>query len=103
MGLFNKNPKNQQESTQETFEKLGVNFESYDSAKIKEKNSDSLKQIATDIANNKWFKVSMALSMAPADTQATVGYLGAMFNQNMIQIRQNEIIIRLLEKLVNNK
>ena len=100
MGFFDKKvAKTAEQKTQEIFEKYGLDMENYDEAKIKEQNIKNLKQVANDVAGNSWFKAGMALSFASADKQATVGYLSAIFNQNFIVIRQNELMIRLLEKL----
>ena len=96
MGIFDK--KTVEEKTTETFEKFGLNIDEYDSNRIKTENLKNIKQIARDIVGNSWFKAGMAFSFASADKQATVGYLSAIFNQNWILIRQNELIIRLLEK-----
>ncbi len=95
MGLFSS--KTEEEKLREVFDKYGLDMEGYDTAEIKKQNSKNLKQIAKDIVGNKWFKAGMALSFASADKQATVGYLSAIVNQNWILIRQNELIIRLLE------
>ncbi len=97
MGLFSK--KTKEEEVREAFEKFGLNIIAYDEDKIKEENIKNLKQIAQDVILNNWFKTGMALSFASLDKQAAVGYLSAVFNQNWIIIRQNELMIRLLEKL----
>lgn len=101
MGIFTQ--KTEEEKIREMFEKFGLDIENYNITKIRKKNVENIKKIAQDIAGNRFLKAGMALSMAPADKQATVGYLSAIFNQNWILIRQNELIIRLLEKISINK
>lgn len=96
MGIFSS--KTNEEKIDEAFKKYGLDMENYSQAQIKEENSKNLKQIAQDIIGNKWFKAGMALSFASADKQATIGYLSAIVNQNWILIRQNELIIRLLDE-----
>jgi len=85
------------------FEKFGLDIENYDDEKIKKENIKNLEKIGRDIAGNSFMKAGMALSFVSVDKQATVGYLSAIFNQNWILIRQNELIIRLLEKIAKNK
>jgi hypothetical protein len=96
MSLFNS--KSEEEKLKETFKKCGLDIDNYTDDEIRIENANNLKQIAKDVVGNSWFKAGMALSFASADKQATVGYLSAIFNQNWILIRQNELIIRLLQK-----
>lgn len=79
-----------------------MNIDEYDEAKLRELNVSSLKKIGTDIAGAGWFKMELTLSGSPA-SQITVGYLSALVNQGWISIRQNEIIIRELQKLNTTK
>jgi len=99
MGIFTQ--KTEEEKIRETFERFGLDIENYDTSKIRKENVKNIKKIAQDIAGKSFFKASMAFSMASADKQATVGYLSAIFNQNWILIRQNELIIRQLKKNSN--
>src|SRR4030042_4616564 len=98
MGLFSKKPvKSEEQKTKEVLEKYGLNINPSDIADIKRKNVKNIQEIARDIAASKWIK--FALAFGPLDRQATVGYLSAIFNQNWILVRQNEIIIKLLEEI----
>ncbi|MBU1088507.1 hypothetical protein KKA02_01330 [Patescibacteria group bacterium] len=102
MGLFSS--KTEEEKLKKIFDKYGLDIENYDTVEVKKQNSKNLKQIAQDIIGNGWFKASMALSpLISADKRATVGYLSAIVNQNWILIRQNELIIRLLENKTKKK
>ena len=100
MGIFG-DKKPQEDKDKEIFNQFGLDIENYDEKAIKDANVKNLKQIASDLAGKSWMKAGMALSLASADKQATVGYLSAIFNSNLIMIRQNELIIRALEKIAN--
>lgn len=97
MGLFGPT-KTAEEKLHDIFVKYGLDMDSYDTRQIKEENSKNLKEIANSVLANKLFQAGMALSFAPAPEQAKLGYLTAIVNQNWIMMRQNELIIRLLEK-----
>lgn len=99
MGIFSKAKQQSEEEIKETIQKCGLDIDSYDTDKIREENYKNLKQVALEVNNNKWFRAGMAIMMGAPDKQATVGALNAIVNQNWILIRQNELIIRLLEKL----
>lgn len=104
MGFFNSNiKKTDEEKIQEIFEKYGLDIENYNETEIKEQNIKNLKQVANDVVGNNWIRMGMSLSFAPADKQAIIGYLSAIFNQNFILIRQNELMVRLLKKIANKK
>lgn len=107
MGLFTKKTPEeisaiQKDKMHETLEKYGLDLENYSIDEIRKRNGDNLRRIASDLAGNKWFKAGLALSFAKASEQATVTFLSATVEQNWILLRQNEIIIKELQKL-NNK
>ncbi len=95
------NRKTDEEKDQEIHEKYGLDLDSYDVARIKRENAKNLQEIGKDLAGKKFMKAGMAFSLAPAHEQASVGYLSAIFNTNLILIRQNELIIRHLERLLD--
>jgi hypothetical protein len=104
MGLFTQKTPEEAEiekrkAEKETLEKFGLDLENYSIAEIAKRNVENLRKIASDIRANKWFKAGLALSFAKAHEQATVTYLSALVEQNWILLRQNEIIIRELQKL----
>ena len=104
MGLFSKKSSEQIEEEEknkikQTLNKYGLDLENYTSPDIKKKNVQNIRNIASDLAGNKWFKAGMALSFAKGEEQAKVTYLSAIVEQNWILIRQNEIIIRELQQL----
>lgn len=101
MGLFKSKEeleaKNEQK-IRDMLDKYGLNMESYDDRDIKEKNANNIRRIAADLVGNGLFKAGMALSFAKAEEQAKVTYLSALVEQNWIIIRQNEAILRKLDK-----
>ncbi len=101
MGIFGK-PKTKEEKTQELHEKYGLDIDNYDKAKIKEENTKNLRQIANDLSMAGVNKFAMGLTMNQVD-HAKVQYLSSIFETNLILIRQNELIIRALEKLAEKK
>lgn len=108
MGFFtSKTPEEikleQEEKTRKFLEKYGLDLEHYSSDDIKQKNVLNLHKIADDLRANKWFKAGMALSFAKGEEQAKVTYLSALVEQNWILVRQNEIIIKELQKVNRSK
>ena len=78
-------------------EKFGVDFDSYTSDDIKEKNVASLKEIASSLAGSKMYFGSL-LSGNSNETFA-LEMSRAQVEQNFILMRQNEEIIRLLKQI----
>ena len=87
----------------EALDKFGLDLETYSIDEIKKRNAENLKRIALDLRGNKWFKAGLALSFARASEQATVTYLSALVEQNWILLRQNEIMIKELQKLASGR
>ncbi|MCL5125315.1 MAG: hypothetical protein M1511_12610 [Deltaproteobacteria bacterium] len=101
MGIFGKSKSNE-EKQKELFEKYGLDIDSYDDQKIKEKNAKNLHQIAEDLFLSGLNKFGMGLTMSIPD-HAKVQYLSAIFESNLIIIRQNELILRALMKIADKK
>ena len=101
MGIFGKQ-KTDEEKQRELFEKYGLDIDNYDSAQIQKENAKNLKQIATDLAMSGINKFAMGLTMSQPD-HAKVQYLSSIFETNLILIRQNELIIRALNKIADKK
>jgi len=104
MGWFTSKTPEQVEAEQKamikkTLEQYGLNLDDYTVDQIKQRNIDNLNKIANDLIGNKWFKAGMALSFASGEEQAKVTYLSALVEQNWIVIRQNELIIKELQKI----
>jgi hypothetical protein len=58
-----------------------------------------VENIMSDLAGNGLFKAGMALSFAKAEEQAKVTYLSALVEQNWILIKQQDDILKELQKL----
>ena len=79
-------------------EKFVVDFDSYTSDDIKEKNVASLKEIASSLAGSKMYSFGSLLSGNSNETFA-LEMSRAQVEQNFILMRQNEEIIRLLKQI----
>jgi len=79
------------------FQKYGLDIENYSNSQIKEKNAENIRNVGHELAGSGWIKSGLALSFKPYERQS-LGYLSVLMEQNWILIRQNELIIRLLEK-----
>ena len=79
-------------------EKFSVDFDSYTSEDIKEKNVASLKEIASSLAGSKMYSFGSLLSGNSNETFA-LEMSRAQVEQNFILMRQNEEIIRLLKQI----
>lgn len=70
--------------------------------KIDPSYSQQVNRISADLAGNSFLKAGMALSMAKSSEQATVTYLSAQVEQNWILIKQQDQILKELQKLNRN-
>lgn len=77
--------------------KYGLDIDNYSSSQIKDKNIENIQNIGSELAGSGWIKSGLALSFQPYERQS-LGYLSVLMEQNWILVRQNELIIRLLEK-----
>ena len=100
MGIFDK--KTEEEKIREIFHKYGLDLDNYNNIDIKKHNIKNIQQIASDVLGQSLNKLTVAFA-APPQERIKVGYLSAIFNQNWILIRQNELIIRILEKIADKK
>jgi hypothetical protein len=83
-------------------EKLGLNLAAYDIDMIKKLNANSAREISSSLAGSKLYSFGSLLSGNSNETFA-LEMARAQVEENLILIRQNEIIIRLLSKLVDTK
>jgi hypothetical protein len=88
----------QEAKDKSAMEKFGVDFDSYTSDDIKEKNVASLKEIASSLAGSKMYSFGSLLSGNSNETFA-LEMSRAQVEQNFILMRQNEEIIRLLKQI----
>ena len=100
MGFFNK--KSPQEKLDNFLDKYGLKIEDYSSEQLKELNVKNLKRIHADLAGKDFTKATIAFSFTKPEEHIKVSYLSALVEQGWIQIRQNEIIIKGLQKLNGN-
>lgn len=87
---------------QAALEKLGLNFEAYDIDMIKKLNGNSAREISSSLAGSKFYSFGSLIGGNANETFA-LEMARAQVEENLILIRQNEIIIRLLSKLVDTK
>lgn len=87
---------------QAALEKLGLNFEAYDIDMIKKLNGNSAREISSSLAGSKLYSFGSLLS-GNSNEAFALEMARAQVEENLILIRQNEIIIRLLSKLVDTK
>jgi hypothetical protein len=80
-------------------DKYGLNLEDYSQADLLKLNSRDIQKIYKNLSGNKLLEVGLALTFAKAEEQAKVSYLGAIVDQNWIMIRQNEAILKALNRL----
>lgn len=81
----------------QTLAKVGLDLDNASSATIKQLNAASVEKIRTDMRGNGLLKAGLVFG-GNATERATLGYLSALTEQNWILIRQNELIIRALNK-----
>lgn len=103
MGLFSsKTPEQklaeEQEKVKKTLDKYGLDIENYNLEQIKRENHKTLQSIGRDLMGSSFAKVGLSFNLAD---RTKIDYLSALVSQNWIVIRQNEQIIRLLEKRDN--
>lgn len=92
------NGKSKEDKQQEQIEKFQ---QKYHIDELDEKDLDTVKQIATDLAGNGFLKAGMALSLSNAADQAKVTYLSALVEQNWIIINQLSRLNKNIEALKN--
>lgn len=80
-------------------EKLGLNLAAYDIETIDKLNGNSAREISNSLAGSKLYSFGSLLTGNANETFA-LEMARAQVEENLILIRQNEIIIRLLDKLV---
>ena len=84
-------------SLRKILQNYGLDIEDYSDDQIKVENIKNINKVSNELAGSGWLKAGLSLSFQPYERQS-LGYLSALMEQNWILIRQNELIIRLLEK-----
>lgn len=111
MGLFGKSDeekreeelkklKQDQEKIKEALLTLGVDFDSYSDDQIKERNKRDVLDVRAGMTQSITSNVIIAASLKSAE-RLVIMRLMDIVSQNWILIRQNELLIRKLDKVVN--
>ena len=83
-------------------EKLGLNFDRYDDAELRAQNMRDVQQLAATITGSRFSSIG-SLLQGKAVESMMIEINRAQIDQNLILIRQNEEIIRLLRQIVDGK
>ena len=90
----------QDRKNQEALEKLGLDLDKYDDAELREKKNDDVQQMAATLLGSKFMSAGALLSGDPRFL-TTIEMARVQIAQSNIIIRQNEEIIRLLQRLAD--
>lgn len=98
MGMFDKKSPEEKAAAnhakeQALLDKHGLDLNAYDEEAIRAKNVDNIRAIVSSLFGTGFYQ---AMTFGSNADKATVGYLGAIVQQNWIIIRQQERMIRLL-------
>lgn len=80
-----------------TLAKVGLDLDNASPTVIKQLNAESIRKIRSDMVGNGLAKAGSVFGGSVTE-RATLGYLSALTEQNWILIRQNELLIKLLDK-----
>lgn len=86
----------------DAMEKLGLNFDRYDDADLRYQNTRDVQQMAATLLGSKFYSAGAFLSGNPSELFRTEMTRVQVY-QNMMLIRQNEEIIRLLKRMQSNE
>ncbi len=86
------------QKTRQSLDSYGLDVDSYSDAEVKNYNARNIARIRSDLRGNGLLKAGITFSGNATD-KAKVSYLSALVEQNWVLIRQNELILRRLEKL----
>lgn len=111
MGLFSKSVeqkkkeqeqklKREQEKSEEALKVLGVDFNSYSDKEIKERNKKDFREIKSRFWAKALSELSVSLQM-DSYKNASLLRLSTLVYQNWVLIRQNELILRALDRINN--
>lgn len=93
--MFSKKP---EPTIQDVLDKFGLDLENYSKEQIKEENVKNIQQIARDMKGNRLIRAGLAFSFGSNAEKAQLAYLSILVEQNWIIMRQNELIVKTLEK-----
>lgn len=81
-----------------TLDRRGLNISEASTTVIKQLNAENIRKITNDMRGSGLIKAGLTFG-GSATERAQLGYLSALTEQNWILIRQNELIIRALDKI----
>lgn len=90
----------EQEKVREALNTLGVNFDIYSDEEIKEKNRKNILQVRAGTIQNPIADAIVIASLKSFE-RLSLMKLADIVSQNWILIRQNELLLRKLEKIAN--
>jgi len=113
MGFFGKSDEEKQKEAQEkqnarqqhikkVLDVLGADLDSYSEEDIKEKNFKDFEVLAESLGPETFGKVLSSVNMSNYE-RLMLTDLNTLMRQNMVTIRQNELIIRLLKEIAKQK
>jgi arginyl-tRNA synthetase len=82
----------------ETLDQFGIDFDSYDDGELRKRNAFDCREIARSLSGEKWTTMLSSLTM-DSDAYNSFHMARTQIKQNWILMRQNEEIIRLLQKI----
>jgi hypothetical protein len=85
-------------TTADLLQKYELNMEHTSDSAVKRANASDINKIQNELFGNGLLKVGLLLK-GSASERAQLGYLTALVKQNWILMRQNELMIRHLEKI----
>lgn len=86
------------QKTAETLAKYGLDLEHATDAYIKKANAQNIRKVRSELMGNGLLKAGLTFGGSVTE-RAHLGYLSALVEQNWILMRQNELIIRQLDRL----
>ncbi len=112
MGLFGKSDeekreeqlkkqKEDQEKIKEALQVLGVDFDTYSDDEIKEKNKKNVLSVRAGTIQNPMTDAIVNASLKSSE-RVVIMKLMDIISQNWILIRQNELLLRKLDKMFNS-
>jgi hypothetical protein len=93
--MFSKKP---EPTTDEILTQYGLDLTNYTPEQIKDENVKNIKKIAKELRGNKWIQAGFNVQIGKAYEKATLAYFNTLVEQNWILIRQNEAILRKIDR-----
>lgn len=88
------------ERAEHILDKAGLNVTEYSDDELKLLNAKTIRHVQQELVGKGFIKAGMSIGLEIKE-RAKIGYLSALVDQNWVLMRQNELIIRALEKLAD--